>query len=94
MVKYICFCQMTPTFLRMPMEERKKQIPKWIDLAKQHGLKVLFWGSTIGVREHAVVVFEANGYTDRYMKFQREWQGLGTPEVGKYIEYTRTITVF
>ena len=94
MVKYICFCQMTPTFLRMSTEEKKEQIAGCFDLAKKHGLKVLFWGSTVGVREHAVIVFEADGHSENYMKFQREWQGLGTPEAGKYIDYTRTITVF
>ena len=94
MVKYICFCQMTPTFLRMSTEEKKEQFLKWIDLAKKHGLKVLFWGSTIGIREHAVIVFEANEYSENYMKFQREWQGLGTIEAGKYIDYTRTVTVY
>ena len=94
MVKYICFCQMTPTFLRMSTEEKKEQIPVWIDLAKKHGLRVLFWGSTVGVREHAVIVFEADRCSENYMKFQREWQGLGTPEAGDYIDYTRTITVF
>lgn len=48
----------------------------------------------MGVREHVVIVFESNGFSDEYMKFQREWQGLGTPDAGKYIDYTRTITVF
>jgi hypothetical protein len=48
----------------------------------------------MGVREHVVVVFESNGFSDDYMKFQREWQGLGTPEAGNYIDYSRTVTVF
>lgn len=94
MVKYICFCQMTPEFLRLPLEERKKWIPNGFELAKKYGLKVLFWGNSMGVREHVVIVFESNGFSDEYMKFQREWQGLGTPDAGKYIDYTRTITVF
>jgi len=94
MVKYICFCQMTPKFLRLPLEERRAHITKLTETAKKHCLKVRFWGSTIGVSEHVVVVFEANGYSDNYIKFQREWQGLGTPEAGEYIEHTRTVTVF
>lgn len=94
MVKYICFCQMTPKFLRLTLEERKAYIPKLSERAIKHGLKVRFWGSTIGVSEHVVVVFETNSFSDNYIKFQREWQGLGTPEAGEYIEHTRTITVF
>lgn len=94
MVRYICYCQMTTTFLKLPLEERQRRIPEWMELAKEHGLKLLFWGSTIGVREHVVFVFESEGNSDNYMKFLREWQGLGTPVAGKYIEYTRTITVF
>jgi hypothetical protein len=94
MVKYICFCDMTPVFLRLSLDEREKYIPKWIDLAKKHGLKVLFWGSPTGVRENVVVVLESKTLSDNYMKFQREWQGLGTTEARKFIEYTRTITVY
>ena len=93
-VKYICFCQMTPDFLRLPLEERNKWMTDGLEIARKHGLKVIFWGNSMGVREHVVVVFESNGISDDYMKFQREWQGLGTPEAGKYIDYSRTVTVF
>ncbi len=94
MVKYICFCQMRPAFLKMSTDERKKEVLRWGELAEKHDLKVLFWGSTMGIREHAVLVFEADGYSENYMEFQREWQGLGTSDAGKYIDYTRTVTVF
>ena len=94
MVRYICFVQFTPEFLKLSLEERERWIPKGVELARKHGLKVLFWGSTLGVRENAVVVFEVNGVSDGFMKFQREWQGLGTPKAGKYIDYTRTVTVY
>ncbi|UCH56649.1 MAG: hypothetical protein JSV18_04625 [Candidatus Bathyarchaeota archaeon] len=93
MVKYICFCQMTTEFLKLPLEERKSWVPRWTDLAKKHGLNLLFWGTTIGTREHVVFVFESNEKSDNYLKFQREWQGLGTPEAGRHIEYARSITV-
>ena len=93
MVKYICFVQMTPGFMRLSLEERKSRIPIQREMARKHGLKVLFYGTTIGVREHVVVVFESDNNANDYLKFQREWQGLGTPEAGKFIEYTRTITV-
>jgi len=93
MVKYICFCQMTPEFLRLPLEKRKERIPIWRELACKHGLKMLFWGATLGVREHVVFVYESDVNGDNYIKFQREWQGLGTPEAGKFIEFTRSITV-
>lgn len=84
---------MTPEFLRLPLNERKEFIPKWKELAKNNNLKILFWGSTIGIREHVAIVFESEENPDNYMKFQREWQSLGTPEAGKYISYTRSITV-
>ena len=93
MVKYICFCQMTPEFLRQPLEEREEWIPKWRDIARKYGLKMLFWGSTIGVKEHVVFVFEADKNHGSYMEFQREWLSLGTPDAGRRFDYTRTITV-
>ena len=34
MVKYICFCQMTPEFLRLPLEKRKERIPIWKERAR------------------------------------------------------------
>lgn len=94
MVKYICFCQMTPEFLKLSLEERESQILRMKEIAKKYNLKVLFWGSTLGTREHAVVVFESKNHEDNYMKFQREWQSLGTEGAGLYLEYTRTVTVF
>ena len=84
---------MTPEFLRLPLEKRKEWIPIWRELACKHSLKMLFWGATLGVREHVVFVFESDVNGDNYIKFQREWQGLGTPEAGKFIEFTRSITV-
>jgi hypothetical protein len=84
---------MTPEFLKLSLEERKSWIPTWNEMAMKHGLKVLFYGTTLGVREHVVVVFESAENSEGYLKFQREWQGLGTPEAGKFIEYTRSITV-
>lgn len=69
---------MTPEFLRQPLEEREVWIPKWRDIAKKFGLKMLFWGSTIGVKEHVVFVFEAKKNHDSYMAFQREWLSLNT----------------
>ena len=93
MVKYICFCQMTSEFLQQSQEERKAQILGWRKIAKKHGLKTLFWGSTIGVKEQGVVVFEADKNHDTYTEFQREWLSLGTPDAGRYFVYTRTISV-
>jgi len=46
---------------------------------------MLFWGATLGVREYVVFVYESDVNGDNYFKFQREWQGLGTPEAGKFI---------
>ena len=91
--KFICYVQMTPDFLKLSLEERKSWIPTWKEMAKKHGLNVLFYGTTLGVREHVVVVFESAENSEGYLKFQREWQGLGTPEAGKFIEYTRSIPV-
>ena len=91
--KFICFVQMTPAFLKLSLEERENWILKWNTIAKKHRLKVLFYGTTLGVRENVVVIFETTETSDNYLKFHREWQGLGTPEAGKFIDYTRSITV-
>ena len=91
--KFICFVQMTPTFLKLSLEERENWILSWNTMAKKHRLNVIFYGTTLGVRENVVVVFETTENSDNYLRFQREWQGLGTPDAGKFIDYTRSITV-
>jgi hypothetical protein len=93
MVKYITFIDLTQDFLKLPMEERQQYIREWINKAGDYGLKVLFYGVPLGVSEHLVCVFESKSSTGRFFVFQREWLGLGTPEAGKYINSTRTITV-
>jgi hypothetical protein len=92
-VKYICFCMMTPEFLQLPLEEREGYIPKWETIAKKQGFKLLFWGNVLGVPENAVFVFEAPVQTEKYFKLLREWLELGTSDAGKLISYTRTVTV-
>ncbi|MFC1803823.1 hypothetical protein ACFL0D_07645 [Thermoproteota archaeon] len=92
-MKFITFCEMTREFLMMPLEERQKKIPKWSQIAQKYGVKVIFWGMPIGVKEHIVIVYET-GDNQKYFLFQREWLGLGTPIAGKYIKNTRTITVY
>jgi hypothetical protein len=85
---------MTPEFLKLSIEEREKRILRMTNISEKYGLKVLFWGSTLGVKEHAVVVFNSNESSDNFMKFIREWQAIGTEEAGKYLDHTRTITVY
>lgn len=92
-MKYITFCEMTNDFLKMPLEERHEFLPKWSQIAQNYGVKVLFWGMPMGVSEHIVLVFETSD-SEKYLIFQREWLGLGTPEAGKHIRNTRTITVY
>jgi len=92
-LKYITFCEMTTDFLKLPLEERQAIIPDWSQIAQKYGLKLLFWGMPIGVKEHIVVVLETNE-NEKYFMFQREWLGLGTPEAGKLVKNTRTITVY
>jgi len=94
MVKYICYIQMTPDFLKLSLEERKAKLEEYKELAKGYCLKLLFCGSTLGVREHAVIVMESKEYSEKIVKFLRDIQGLGTNEASKYVEYTRTVTVF
>ena len=84
---------MTQDFLKLDLGERQNHIPEWSKLANIHGLKLLFWGPAMGIKEHAVVVFEGNGSTEKFLKFQREWLKLGTPEAGKQLLYVKTITV-
>jgi len=92
-VHYICFIMVTPQFLQLPLKERESFIPKWAELAKKYGLTLLFGGNTIGVAENVTLAFEAPRHSDNYFKFMREWLELGTPNAGKLIQYTRTVTV-
>lgn len=85
---------MTPDFLKLSLEDRKAKLEEYTELAKVYSLKFLFCGSTLGVREHAVLVMESKECSDKVVKFLRDIQGLGTPEASKYVEYTRTVTVF
>jgi hypothetical protein len=39
-------------------------------------------------------VFEAQSPNETFLKFEREWLGMGTPEAGRYINNTRIITVY
>ena len=93
MVKFICFCMMAPDFLKLTLKERRSYVPKWTELAAKFGLKLVFWGPVMGIKEHVVFVFESNRNSDKFFMFQREWQQLGTPDAGKLIQYIRTITV-
>jgi hypothetical protein len=93
MVKYITFCEMTPKFLKLGLEERQEHVRSWGNIASNYGVKILFWGMPIGVKEQVVCVFDTNGSDAKFLKFQREWLGLGTEDAGKYIQNTRTITV-
>lgn len=93
MVKYICFAKMAKEFLRLPLDERDKFLPKWTETAKEFGIRVLFRGVPMGVTEDIVIVFETKHNSETWFKFMRVWLKLGTPEAGKIIEYTRTITI-
>ena len=93
MVKYITFIELTREFLQLPMDERRGYVPKWSQLASKHGVKVVFWGMPMGVKENVVCVFETKGDNENFFRFQREWLGLDTPEAGRYVKNTRTITV-
>ncbi len=92
-MRYITFIEFTPEFLRLPLEERKGFVPRWTRMASRHGANVVFWGMPMGVRENVVCVFETEVENEHFFRFQREWLGLGTPEAGRYIKSTRTITV-
>jgi hypothetical protein len=85
---------MAQGFLELVLDEKQKLISKWSKLAHSHGIKVMFWGSTLGLKEHGVVVFETNGNPNKFLKYKREWLTLGTQDAGKYIQYVRTVTVY
>jgi hypothetical protein len=84
---------MAQDFLKLSLDEKKKLISNWSKIAHSHGIKVLFWGSTLGLKEHGVVVFDTNGNTEKFLKYKREWLALGTPDAGKFIQYVRIVTV-
>lgn len=94
MVKYITFCEMTPEFLKLSLDERQQFVKNWVRVASDYGIKMMFWGMPMGVKEHLVCVFEANGNDEKFFKFQREWLGLGTEDAGKYVRNTRSIPVY
>ena len=94
MVKFITFCEMTPDFLKLQLEERQQQVQTWGRIASGYGIKIVFWGMPMGVSEDVVCVFDVNGNNEKYLTFQREWLGLGTDDAGKYIKNTRSIIVY
>ena len=93
LLKYITFCEMTTDFLKMSLDDRQGFIPLWSQVAQKYGVKLLFWGMPMGVNEHIVIVFETNE-SEKFFMFQREWLDLGTPDAGKLVKNTRTITVY
>jgi hypothetical protein len=94
MVKYITYCEMTPEFLQLPLEDRNNMKIHVSEIAKKYGIKVIFSGMPVGVLEHLVFAFEMNGSNNKFILFQREWLELGTPNAGKYVKNTRSITVY
>lgn len=72
-MKYITFIELTPEFLRLPIEERMSYIPRWSQLASKHGVKVVFWGMPMGVKENVVCAFETQGDNEAFFKFQKKW---------------------
>ena len=94
MVKYIYFIQRTPDFLKLSLEDCKSKLEEYTERAKVYCLKFFFCESILGVRKHAVLVMASKEYSDKIVKFHRDIQGLGTPEASKYVENTRTVTVF
>lgn len=94
MVKYITFCEMTSEFLQLPLEDRNKMKPQVSKIAQKYGIRVILFGMPLGVMEHIVIVFDVNGSNNKFILFQREWLELGSPNAGKFIKNTRSITVY
>lgn len=93
-MKFITFCEFTPEFLKLPLEERGEHLNDWKRLAAKHRIKVIFHGLPMGVTEHLVVAFETKNNGEEFFSFEREWLGLGTLEAGKHIKNLRSITVY
>ena len=85
---------MTPEFLELNLEERQQSVKSWGRIASEYGIKIVFWGTPLGVSEHVVCVFETKSKDEKFFKFQREWLALGTKNAGRYIRNTRTIPVY
>lgn len=85
---------MTTEFLKLQLDERKQFVQTWGRIASDYGIKIVFWGMPIGVKEHIVCVFDVNGNDAKFFEFQREWLSLGTDDAGRYIRNTRSITVY
>jgi hypothetical protein len=85
---------MTPEFLQLPIDERKKIRSEVSEIAEKYGIKAVLIGMPLGVSEQLVIVFDVNGNNNKFFLFQREWLKLGTPDAGRYIRNTRSITVY
>jgi hypothetical protein len=69
MVKFITFCEMTTEFLKLQLDERKQFVQTWGRIASDYGIKIVFWGMPIGVKEHVVCVFDVNGNDAKFFEF-------------------------
>jgi hypothetical protein len=47
-------------------EDMKKAMEKWIKVAEEAGLKVVFWGSSLGVSESSLCVYK--GTPESFLK--------------------------
>ena len=78
---------------QLSLEDRDNFKSKIAEEAQEYGIKVVFSEMPLGVYEHLVIVFDVRGNDNIFFLFQRECLKLGTPEAGKYIKNTRSITV-
>jgi len=85
--KYICYCDVSPEGRVLGSEGWKKVFAKEDELAKKHGVTVLFRGTPYGVSESYVTVYETDKPVDGLAKLISE------SERGKYVVSARTITV-
>ena len=85
--KYICYCAVSPEGRALGSEDWMKYFAKEDELAKKHGVTVLFRGTPYGVSESYVTVYETDKPVDGLAKLITE------SERGKYVESARTITV-
>lgn len=85
--KYLCFCELTPEGQNQTRDQWKEYFDKEDEIAKKHGIDVLFRGAAYGVLESVLSVYETEKPIDA---LSQVYQEAGR---GQYVAAARTLTI-